>query len=86
MCPNMAKKRTLPKFTIANGFVIGSFSQEIEFTNKNGKRNIRNINNNELTDLLKAMLAPLRPYGCVFAYSGGFQKSKTGNFQFFEMD
>ena len=74
MCPNLANKRTLPKFTIANGFMIGSFPQEIEFTNKDGKRNVRSINNNELTELLKAMLAPVRPYGCVFAYSGGSQK------------
>jgi hypothetical protein len=46
----------------------------------------RNTNNNKLTDLLKAVLAPVRPYGCVFAYSGGYQKSITGNYQFFEMD
>jgi hypothetical protein len=74
ICPNLANKITLPIFAIANGFVIGSFPREIVFTNKYGKRNIRNINNNELTDLLKATLAPVRPYGCVFAYSGGSQK------------
>jgi hypothetical protein len=32
------------------------------------------------------MLAPARPYECVFAYSGGSQKSITGNYQFLEMD
>jgi hypothetical protein len=32
------------------------------------------------------MVAPLRPYGCVFAYLGGAQKSVRGNYQFFEMD
>ena len=32
------------------------------------------------------MLAPVRPYGCVFSYSGGSQKSIKGNYQFFEMD
>jgi hypothetical protein len=68
MCPNLANKRTPPKFAIANGFVIGSFPQEIEFTNKDGKRQARNIKDNELTDLLKAMLAPVRLYGCGFAY------------------
>jgi hypothetical protein len=82
MCPNLANKRTTPKFAIANGFVIGSFPQEIEFTKEDGKRNIRNIKNNELTDLLKAMPAPVRPYVCVFAYSGGSQKLITGNYQF----
>jgi hypothetical protein len=86
MCPNLANKRNLPKFAIVNGFVIGSFPQKLEFTDEDGKRNTRNINNNQLTDLLKAMLAPVRPYGCVFAYSGGSQKSITGNYQFFEMD
>ena len=85
MCPNLAKKRTPPKFAIANGFMIGLFPQEIEFTNKDGKRNVRNININ-LTDLLKAMLAPVRPYGCVFAYTAGSQKSTKGNNHFFEMD
>jgi hypothetical protein len=39
-----------------------------------------------VTDLLKAMLAPVRPYGCVFSYTGGSQKSIKGNYQFFEMD
>jgi hypothetical protein len=46
MCPNLANKRTLPKFAIANSFVIGSFPPEIEFTNKDGKRKVRNINDN----------------------------------------
>ncbi len=82
MCPNLANKRTPPKFAIANGFVIGSFPQKIEFTNKDGQRKARNINGHELTDLLKAMLVPVRPYGCVFAYSGGSQKSITGNYHF----
>ncbi len=86
MCPNLANKRTPPKFAIANSFVIGSFPQKIEFTNKDGKRNTRNIDNNELPDQLKAMLAPVRPYGCEFAYSGESQKSITGAYQFFEMD
>jgi hypothetical protein len=32
------------------------------------------------------MLAPVRPYGCVFSYSGGAQKSIIGYYQFSEMD
>ena len=31
-------------------------------------------------------MAPIRPYGIVFLYSGGAQKSIQGNYQFFEMD
>jgi hypothetical protein len=82
----MACKKTPPKFAIANGFVIGSFPQEINFFNKEGQRVTRKVEDDELTDTLKAMVAPLRPYGCVFAYSGGAQKSLRGNYQFFEMD
>ncbi len=46
----------------------------------------RKVEDDELTDTLKAMVSPLRPYGCVFTYSGGAQKSLRGNYQFFEMD
>ena len=86
MQPQMASKKTPPKFAIANGFVIGSFPQEIKFINKEGQKVRRKVEDVELTDTLKAMVAPLRPYGCVFAYSGGAQKSLRGNYQFFEMD
>ncbi len=51
-----------------------------------GDKMKRKINDHEVTDLLKAMLAPVRPYDCVFSYSGGAQKSIKGNHQFFEMD
>jgi hypothetical protein len=82
MCPNLANKRNLPKLAIANGFVIGLFPREIKYTNKDGKRNVRNIRDNELTDLLKAKLAPVRQCRCVFAYSKGSQKTIIGNYQF----
>ncbi len=82
----MASKKTPPKFAIANGLVIGSFPQEIKFHNKEGQRGKRKVEDDELTDTLKTMVALLRPYGCVFAYSGGAQKSLRGNYQFFEMD
>ncbi len=39
-----------------------------------------------MTDLLKAMIAPVRLYGSIFSYTGGAQKSLRGNYQFFEMD
>ena len=85
MSQNLTKKKALPKFAIANSFVIGSFPQKNEFVNKDRKKKSRKIKDIELTDLLKAMLAPVRPYGCVYAYSGGSQKSIQGNYQFFEM-
>jgi hypothetical protein len=67
----MANKKTPLKFAIANGFVIGTFPQEIQFSNKDGERVrvIRKIDDRDLTDLLKTMLSPVRPYGAVFAYS-----------------
>jgi hypothetical protein len=80
MQPQMASKRTPPKFAIANGFVIGSFPQEIKFFNKEGQRVTRKMEDDELIDTLKAMVAPLRPYDCIFAYSGGAQKSLRGNY------
>ena len=86
MSYNKATKTTPPKFAIANGFVIGSFPQVLEWTDKDGKERIRAIEDSELTDLLKAMLSPVRPYGYIFAYTGGSQKSIQGNFQFFELD
>jgi hypothetical protein len=82
----MASKKTPPKFAIANEFVIGSFPEEIKFFNKKGQRVTRKIEDEELTDILKAMVPSLRPYGCVFTYSGGAQKSLRRNYQFFEMD
>ncbi len=66
--------------------VIGSFPQEIQFFNKDGEILKRKIEEYELTDLVKAMAAPIRPYGCVFAFSGGAQKSLQGKYQFFERD
>jgi hypothetical protein len=86
MRSNLTIKKTRPKFATANGFVIGSFPQEIEFINKEGEKVTRKIKDNEITDILKAMLAPVRMYGYVLAYFGGSQKSIKGNCQFFEMD
>ncbi len=86
MQASMASKKTPPKFAIANGFVIGSFPRVIQFINKEDEVVKRKIEEYELTDIVKAMAAPIRPYGCVFAYSGGAQKSLRGNYQFFEMD
>jgi hypothetical protein len=60
--------------------------KELHWTSTNGLRKQRKIHDYEVTDLLKAMLAPVRPYGCVFSYSGGAQQSIIGNYQFFEMD
>jgi hypothetical protein len=86
MQTSMATKKTPPKFAIANGFVIGSFPKEIQFFNIDGEIVKKKIEEYELTDLVKTIAAPIRPYGCIFAFSGGAQKSLQGNYQFFEMD
>jgi hypothetical protein len=70
----MAKREYPPKFAIENRFVIGSFPQRIEFYLKDGNKQVRTIKDDDLTDMVKAILAPIRLYGSVFLYSGGAQK------------
>ncbi len=79
----MADKKTPPKLAIANGFVLGSFPQEIQCFNKDGEKVKRKIEEYELTDIVKTIAAPIRPYGCIFAFSGGAQKSLRRNYQVF---
>jgi hypothetical protein len=62
-------KKSPPKFAIANGFMIGSFSQEVKWITRNGDTKKRIIKDHEVTDILKAMMAPVRPYGFIFAYT-----------------
>ena len=79
--PHITEKNP-PKYSIANGFVIGSFPKEIQVRNKSGFQLKKVIKEEELTDLLKAMVAPIRPYRYIFAYSGGAQKSLQGSYNF----
>ncbi len=51
------------KFAIANGFVIGSMPKILLSTTTNGEKKTRAIAEHEITDLQKAMMAPVRPYG-----------------------
>ena len=76
-----------PKFAIANGFAIGEFPEEIKRVNPTSRHDKkRKINIEDVSGKLRALVAPTRPYGCVFAYSGGSHKSIQGNFQFFETE
>jgi hypothetical protein len=59
MQPLMAKREYPPKFAIANGFVIGSFPQRIKFSSKDGEKQVRTIDDDDLSDLVKAILAPI---------------------------
>ena len=61
-----------PKFAIANGFVIGSIPSVTSFVNNEGNTERQHLNVEEnVNDILCAYLAPIRPYGSIFAYSGG---------------
>ncbi len=82
MQPNMTNKKSPPKFAIANGFVIGSFPQEVKWITSNGDTKKRIVRAHEVTGILKAMMAPVRPYGSIFAYTRGAQKYIRGNYQF----
>jgi hypothetical protein len=78
MQPKMIRNKFPPKFAIANGFVIGSMPQVLQWTTANGEKKSRFIAEHELTNLLKAMMAPVRPYGLIFSCTGGAQKSFKG--------
>ena len=80
-------KETPPKFAIANGFVIGSFPEIFSYIDKDGNEVRTEINVEEdVNDVLRAFLAPIRPYGFVTAFSGGSHRSVHGHYQYFEMD
>ncbi len=63
-------KKNPPKFAIANGFVIGSMPKILQLTTTDGEKKTRAIAEHEITDLLKAIMAPVRPYGSIFLYTG----------------
>src|SRR6056300_625759 len=62
-----------PKHAISNGFAIGHVPNEIML-------------DEEITEEMCALLAPVRPYGFLFSYSAGAHKSIKGRYSFFEMD
>jgi hypothetical protein len=44
------------------------------------------ILDSEITEMMCALLAPVRPFGYVFAYSGGAHKAIRGHYSFFDVD
>ncbi|KAL7432030.1 hypothetical protein ACHAXM_002882, partial [Skeletonema potamos] len=62
-----------PRHAIANGFAIGQVPTRI-------------LKNEDITEEMCALLAPVRPYAYLFAYSAGAHKSIRGHYSFFEMD
>jgi hypothetical protein len=76
-----------PKFAIANGFAIGSFPSKIPYSSPDKGCTLRNIDvMHDVNDVMKALIAPVRPFGYVFQHFGGSQKCIQGHYQFFETD
>ncbi|MEY3178592.1 MAG: hypothetical protein RJB42_833 [Bacteroidota bacterium] len=49
-------------------------------------RNIDVENEDQVLEVMRALVSPVRPYGYVIAYTGGKHQSIKGHYQFFEMD
>jgi hypothetical protein len=75
MQPKMKNSKSPPKFAIANGFVIGSSPQEVKWRTSNSDTKKRIIKEYALTDILKAMMAPVRPYGSIPATATSSQRA-----------
>jgi hypothetical protein len=54
----------------------------LQLTSTDGEKKTKAIAEHELSDLLKAMMAPVRPYGLIFSCTGGAQKSLRGKYHF----
>ena len=78
------KKKKPPKLSIANGFVIGDFPK-IQYTDDNGQLCEFSVES-DLSEVMRALLAPTRTHGYVMAFTGGKHRSIMGHYQFFEMD
>jgi len=66
-------KTAPPRHAITNGFVIGSVPSTI-------------LPECDITELLAAMIAPVRPFNYAMSYSGGAHKSIKGHHSFFEQN
>ena len=62
-----------PKYAISNGFAIGHIPTDI-------------IANEKITEQMCSLLAPVRPFAYIFAYTAGAHKAIRGHFSFFEVD
>jgi len=84
--PYMAKKnKKPPKHAIANGFAIGHIPSVLMIPGEDGPRRI-NLKDGDISEIMCAAVARQRPYGFIFAFTGGSHQSVMGQFSFFEMD
>lgn len=60
-----------PRFAIANGFVIGHIPPNV-------------MTESDITELVSAMIAPVRPFSYAMSFSGGALKTLKGHHTFFE--
>ncbi|KAL7455724.1 hypothetical protein ACHAWC_007254, partial [Mediolabrus comicus] len=80
------KVESPPKFSIANGFVIGSIPRVLRYVDKEGNQVEYALAESCLTDLLCAAIAVVRPFGYVFSYTANAFNSIKGHITFFDMD
>jgi len=79
-------KQGPPKYSIANGNVIGTFPTRIPYSTPGKERQLRTINEEDISPVLKAFMSPVRPFGYAFQHHGRKQKCISGHYQFFETD
>jgi hypothetical protein len=68
-----------PRFAIANGFVVEYFPEVFLYTDEHGKQARTKIDiERYVNDVLRALLAPIRPCGFVTTFYGGSHQSVHG--------
>ena len=83
MRPSLKDKKP-PKLSIANGFVIREVPI-IKYVDNNDNEQELDVEN-DITEVMRALLSPKWTHGYVLGYSGGKHKSIMGHYQFFEQD
>ena len=83
MAPRYNNKKA-PRFSIANGFVIGAFPKLQYF---DGAGHIEDFDvETDLNEVTRALFSPTRTHGFIIAYTGGAHKSIMGHIQCYEVD
>ena len=87
MRPSHAASKKPPKFAIANGLVIRSLPNQISYCSPDMQGESRsNDVTKDVNEVIKQLVAPIRPFGCIFQQFGSFQKHIQGYYQFFNTD
>ena len=67
--------------------MIGSFPNQTSYCSPDKQGESRNIDvTKDVNEVMKALVAPVRPFGYIFQHFGGSQKCIRGHYQFFETD